>query len=61
MKDETREKLNMELRDIPLTERQKSITRVKAIQLKTIQDLEECLLDYAKTENALGEIEALNL
>lgn len=61
MKEETREKLNMELRDIPLTERQKSITRVKAIQLKTIQDLEECLLDYAKTENALNEIEALNL
>jgi hypothetical protein len=32
------------------------LTRVRAIQVQTIKDLEDCLRDYEKTENALNEL-----
>jgi DNA-dependent RNA polymerase auxiliary subunit epsilon len=32
------------------------IDKIRAINIKTIKDLEDCLLDYEKTENALNEL-----
>jgi hypothetical protein len=32
------------------------LEKVRAIQLKSIKDLEDCLVDYEKTENALNEL-----
>jgi hypothetical protein len=42
-----------ESQEIPDTE------QIKAIQMKTIKDLEDCLADYEKTENALNELQVM--
>ena len=42
-----------ESQEIPDTE------QIRAIQMKTIKDLEDCLADYEKTENALNELQVM--
>ena len=50
----------MKLKEKKGSETGEDIEKVRAIQAKTIKDLEDCLVDYEKTENALNELQVMH-